>query len=94
MTHGDVLWTPPPDIRERSQVGRYLTWAEERSGRAFEGYRDLWQWSVDDLPGFWSSVWAWAELTPDAPPDPARVLVDPSMPGARWFPDARVSYAE
>jgi acetoacetyl-CoA synthetase len=91
MAHGDVLWTPPADIRERSHVGRYLGWLERHTGRTFEGYHDLWQWSVDDLPGFWGSVWEWAELGP--PVDPDRVLVDASMPGARWFPDERVSYA-
>ena len=92
MTHGDVLWTPPADIREHSQVGRYLGWLERQTGRRFEGYRDLWRWSVDDLPGFWSSVWGYAEL--GDPVAPEGVLTDRSMPGARWFPAVTVSYAE
>jgi acetoacetyl-CoA synthetase len=93
VSHGDVLWTPPADIRSHSGIGRYLAWLERQTGRTFEGYHDLWQWSIDDLPGFWWSVWEWAEISPLVPADPDRVLVDASMPGAVWFPDARVSYA-
>ncbi len=92
MSHGDVLWSPPADIRERSRIGQYLGWLEGAHGRTFDGYHDLWRWSVDDLPGFWASVWEHAGL--GEPVDPGRVLVDASMPGARWFPDVTLSYAE
>jgi len=74
VTHGDVLWSPPADVRERSQVGRYLGWLEQVGGRSFDGYHDLWRWSVDDLSGFWSSVWSHFEL--GDPVDEARVLTD------------------
>ena len=92
MSHGDVLWTPPADIRDHSGIGRYLAWLERRTGRTFEGYHDLWQWSVDDLPGFWRSIWDHFELGPAVAED--RVLTQRAMPGAEWFPDVRVSYAE
>jgi acetoacetyl-CoA synthetase len=92
MTAGEVLWTPPADIRERSQIGRYLRWLERETGRGFDGYHDLWRWSVDDLPGFWHSIWRHFELGPEVAED--RVLVDASMPGARWFPDVELSYPE
>jgi acetoacetyl-CoA synthetase len=91
VSFGDVLWTPPADIRERSGIGRYLTWLERERGLAFEGYHDLWRWSVDDLPAFWGSVWDHFELGP--PVDPDRVLTQRSMPGAVWFPDVAASYA-
>ncbi len=96
MTYGDVLWTPPADVRERSGIGRYLTWLEAERGRSFGGYHDLWRWSVDDLPGFWGSVWDHfaIDLADGRPVDPGRVLTERAMPGARWFPDAEVSYAE
>jgi acetoacetyl-CoA synthetase len=91
VTHGDVLWSPPPDIRQHSQVGAYLGWLEGERALAFEGYDDLWRWSVEDLPAFWSSVWEWCGLGPAL--DPARVLTDRSMPGAVWLPDERLQYA-
>jgi acetoacetyl-CoA synthetase len=92
VTHGDVLWSPPSDIREHSQIGAYLAWLDEHRGLRFDGYADLWQWSVDDLPGFWGSIWEHAALGPAVPED--RVLTQRSMPGATWFPDVRLSYAE
>ncbi|MDP1820827.1 MAG: acetoacetate--CoA ligase [Acidimicrobiales bacterium] len=92
MTFGDVLWTPPSDIRERSEVGRYLAWLEREDGRSFDGYNDLWRWSVDDLPGFWCSVWEHFGL--GDPVDPDRVLTARTMPGATWFPDVVLSYPD
>jgi acetoacetyl-CoA synthetase len=91
VTHGDVLWSPPADIRQHSQIGAYLGWLEREHDLTFEGYQDLWQWSVEDLPAFWGSVWDWADLGP--PVDPGRVLTDRSMPGATWLPDTPLSYA-
>jgi acetoacetyl-CoA synthetase len=92
VTYGDVLWTPPADIRERSGIGRYLGWLERERGRSFEGYHDLWSWSVDDLAGFWGSVWDHFDLGEPVAPD--RVLTERAMPGARWFPDVGLSYPE
>lgn len=96
MSHGDLLWSPPADVRERSQIGRYLTWLERERGRSFDGYAELWRWSVDDLPGFWSSIWDHFALGgPDAAPLPEDgVLEQPAMPGARWLPHVELSWAE
>jgi len=92
MAAGDVLWSPPPDVRERSRIGQYLSWLERERGRTFAGYREVWEWSVADLPGFWTSVWDYFEVIAHAPADIA--LPDPTMPGARWFPGATLNYAE
>ena len=48
-----LLWQPPVDVRDRTEIGRYLAWLERHTGRSFGSYRELWQWSVDDLDGFW-----------------------------------------
>src|ERR1700722_3311211 len=55
-------------------------------------YDALWRWSVDDLDRFWRRVWDRYEVRADG--DPSVVLVDATMPGARWFPDVRLSFAE
>jgi acetoacetyl-CoA synthetase len=88
----EVLWSPPPDARERSRMGRWLTWLERERGLAFDAYADAWRWSTDDLGGFWSSVWEHFEVRSEVAPTVA--LADRSMPGARWFPGTRPSYAE
>ena len=55
-----------------------------------DDYEALRQWSVDDLEGFWAAVWDFFELGER----PGPVLADRSMPGAQWFPEVRVNYAE
>jgi acetoacetyl-CoA synthetase len=87
-----VLWTPPPDVRETTEAGRYLAWLERERGLMFRGYDELQRWSVDDLTGFWSSIWAFFDVKAHAPYD--AVLETDAMPGARWFPGARLNYAE
>ncbi|MGZ4728319.1 MAG: acetoacetate--CoA ligase [Acidimicrobiales bacterium] len=88
----ETLWVPPDDVRRSTTVGRYLTWLADERGLEFDTYDQLWTWSVDDLDGFWSSVWSFFEVRSSQPYD--SVLPDPTMPGATWFPGARLNYAE
>jgi acetoacetyl-CoA synthetase len=89
---GEVLWAPPGDIRDHSRIGAYLRWLSDERGRDFADYAALWQWSVDDLPAFWRSIWDYFEVV--AASAPGETLGDARMPGARWFPGARLNYAE
>ena len=91
MATGDVLWQPPADVRSSTRIGDYLRWLDEHRGHQFADYAALWQWSVDDLSGFWSSIWDYFEVMGHAP---YTQVVDGGMPGARWFDGARVNYAE
>jgi acetoacetyl-CoA synthetase len=92
VTDARVLWTPPADVRETTEIGRYLRWLERERGLAFPRYEELWRWSVDDLPGFWSSIWEFFEVKTHAPA--SSVLASDAMPGATWFPGARINFAE
>jgi acetoacetyl-CoA synthetase len=89
---GEVLWQPPADLRQSTQIGRFMEFAEQRSGRRFDGYDALWRWSVEDLEGFWAAIWEFFELRAHAPFE--RVLASREMPGAVWFEGARLNYAE
>ncbi|MBY8872158.1 acetoacetate--CoA ligase [Micromonospora sp. PLK6-60] len=89
---GDVLWTPPADVRERSRIGDYLRWLTEHRGLEFADYDALWRWSVTDLDGFWRSIWEYFGVVAHTPP--TATLADPAMPGTRWFPGATLNYAE
>jgi acetoacetyl-CoA synthetase len=86
-----VLWAPDEARIERATVTRYARWLAER-GVVTEGYHDLWRWSVGDLEGFWASIWAFFEVRASAPYE--RVLGSRAMPGAEWFPGARLNFAE
>jgi len=92
MNDHEQLWRPPADIRTRSRVGEYLRWVEANTGRTFDTYAELWQWSVDDLPGFWESIWRYFDVPANT--GYTAVLPDDSMPEAVWFPGARLNYAE
>jgi acetoacetyl-CoA synthetase len=87
-----VLWTPPPDVRQSTEIGRFTEWVRNNRGRDHETYDELWRWSVTDLEGFWGSVWDFYGLRAETPPE--RVLGRREMPGAEWFPGARLNYAE
>ena len=89
---GDILWTPPADARETTELGRYMNWLRDRRQRDFAGYDELRRWSVEDLDGFWASVWDFYEVSSHAPYE--RVLGKSTMPGAEWFPGTRLNYAE
>jgi acetoacetyl-CoA synthetase len=73
-------------------MGDYQRWLAAERAREFDGYDALWQWSVDDPGAFWQSIAdffqvAWHE-------QPSMALADARMPGAVWFPDGTLNYAE
>ena len=88
---GQILWAPTDETRRESDLGRYLAWLRAERGLDFREYEELWQWSVTDLEGFWSSIWEFYGIRADTPYE--RVLGSRDMPGAEWFPGARLNYA-
>ncbi|HEX2384617.1 MAG TPA: acetoacetate--CoA ligase [Acidimicrobiales bacterium] len=87
----EVLWQPPPDVRRRARIGRYLEHLETHHDLRFDSYNDLWQWSTTDLDRFWRTIWDFTGVEPAPPDGPA---VTGAMPAARWFPRASVNYAQ
>ncbi|WP_433610660.1 acetoacetate--CoA ligase [Dactylosporangium sp. CA-139114] len=87
-----VLWEPPSDVRENTRIGAFLRRLEAERGLAFDDYQALWQWSVDEPAEFWRAIWDHFEVV--AHVAPTDTLPDATMPGARWFPGARLNYAE
>ncbi len=89
---GRVLWEPPGELVEASNLTAYMRWLEERRGLRFASYGELWRWSVDHLEDFWGGLAEHFGVRFHAPPE--RVLAARTMPGARWFEGARLNYAE
>ena len=87
-----LLWEPSAEMVERSQLTAYTRWLAETRGLEFGTYDDLWRWSVENLEDFWASIWERFGVESDGSHDV--VLADDSMPGAKWFPGARLNYAE
>jgi acetoacetyl-CoA synthetase len=92
VAEGELLWTPGPERVAAANLTAYLHWLRAGRGLDFPGYRELWQWSVNRTEDFWQSMWDWFDIRASAPPE--RVLGSAAMPGAQWFPGARLNYAE
>ena len=92
MTGQDILWRPGEEQVDDCNLTRYLRWLESERGLRFDGYDDLWRWSVTDLEAFWGSIADYFKVRFHAPPE--RVLANRAMPGALWFPGAQLNYAE
>src|SRR5947209_5028401 len=82
MGNRAVLWEPTDDTVAEANLTWYMDWLRQRRGLSFADYASLWQWSVDDLGGFWHSIWDFYGVRSSAPY--AQALADGRMPGARW----------
>jgi acetoacetyl-CoA synthetase len=92
LNEGDLLWTPSPERVAKSNITAYMRWLEKERGLKFSNYEQLWRWSSTDLEAFWQSIWDYFSVQSSAPHE--RVLADRRMPGAKWFPGARLNYAQ
>jgi acetoacetyl-CoA synthetase len=88
-----VLWTPSPERVASSNLTAFARHVAQRHGVDCLDYPALHAWSVESAPQFWDSVWDHCEVIASRKGE--RVLVDGDrMPGAKWFPDARLNYAQ
>ncbi|MCB1397085.1 MAG: acetoacetate--CoA ligase [Rhodobacter sp.] len=91
VAEGDILWQASPERVEAAEITRFRHWLAAR-GHAFEGYHDLWQWSVDDLGGFWSAIGEYFGVIREG--EVLQAVTDDPMPRTRWFTGTRMNYAE
>jgi acetoacetyl-CoA synthetase len=88
----ELLWEPSADRVEQATLTRFGRWLKDERGLSLESYDDLWRWSVENVDEFWAALATFFDLRFSEGGDTA--LGDRSMPGAEWFPGARISYAE
>ncbi|MES0200064.1 acetoacetate--CoA ligase [Mesorhizobium sp. M0011] len=92
MAAGQPLWTPTQDQIDAAPLTAFTRAAGVKAGVAFSSYSQLHAWSVDDREGFWSLVWDFCGIVGDKGDN---LLVDgDKMPGASFFPDATLNFAE
>jgi acetoacetyl-CoA synthetase len=89
---GELLWEPSAELVERSRLTEFMRWLKRERDLSFDGYHELWQWSVDDLDAFWDAIWDFFGVEADG--ERRAVLGRREMPGAGWFPGTRLNYAE
>ncbi len=87
------LWRPSQERIDNSNLKSFMRTVADRWDARVDDYDALWRWSVDEMEKFWLSIWDYGEVR--AADKGERVLADgDKMPGARFFPDARLNYAE
>ncbi len=86
------LWSPTPDRVAKANLTAFAARLGARHGVDLSTYDALWRWSIDHKWDFWCEVWDEAGVIGERG---ETVLVDADrMPGARWFPDARLNFAQ
>jgi acetoacetyl-CoA synthetase len=87
------LWEPSQARIAGANVTIFARAAIRAWGLEFNTYPEFYQWTIDQPEQFWQSLWQYAAVK--ASSRGKRVLVrGERMPGAQWFPDARLNFAE
>jgi acetoacetyl-CoA synthetase len=90
---GKLLWTPSEERVKATNMYRFMTRINDKFGKDFTSYNDLYEWSVENLPDFWAEMWDVAAIKASTPY--AAVIDDENkMPGAKWFEGAKLNFAE
>lgn len=86
------LWEPSVEMKQQANMTHYMQWLEQAQGLRFQTREEVWQWSVTHLEDFWASIWDFFHVKASHPYK--TVLTTHTMPGASWFPEAKLNYAE
>lgn len=85
------LWQPSKSAIAQSQMAQFAEQAGVVAAAADVEYQQLWQWSVDNRQQFWKEIWQQFEIIGEMGDV---VLAHDEMPGAQWFPKAKLNFAE
>ncbi|RIL07824.1 MAG: acetoacetate--CoA ligase [Proteobacteria bacterium] len=92
MSSARPLWTPSPERAAAAQLEAFRFEIEQRHAVRLPDYAALHRWSVERRPEFWAAVWEFCGVVGERG---ERIAIDAhKMPGAHWFPDAKLSFAE
>jgi acetoacetyl-CoA synthetase len=87
------LWAPSPERVADAGITAFMKLVNKRHGKSLEKYAEVYQWSIEHLEDFWTAVWDFGAVI--AATRGGKVLADKDqMPGARFFPEAKLNYAE
>ncbi len=89
----EPLWRPSWDRIENANITQFIEFVNTKFDLWIADYDGLYDWSVNSIEDFWASVWEFSKVTSS---HGYSSVVDEigKMPGATWFPDARLNFAE
>src|SRR6186997_1131559 len=87
------LWIPSEERKQQANITRFIEQVNAWYGLKISSYAELYRWSVENIPDFWAAMWDFAGIKSSQRYD--QVVDDMGkFPGARWFPSARLNFAE
>jgi len=87
------MWQPSEERKQATNLWAFMRQVEAEHGITLGDYDALWAWSITEIEDFWRAVWDFCGVIGDGPGE--RGLIDgDKMPGAVFFPDARLNFAE
>src|SRR5688572_2077895 len=87
------LWTPSDKRKQNANITRFIREMNTRHNLNLASYAELYQWSIENIRDFWAEVWDFAGIKASKQYD--QVVDDlGKFPGAKWFPGARLNFAE
>ena len=90
---GELLWKPSEERIRNSNMFRFMSLVNQKHQQTFTDYNGLYAWSVSHISEFWAAVWDFVGIKASRGYD--QVIDDErKMPGAKWFPGARLNFAE
>ena len=88
----DTLWAPEARRVDEANISAFARQLQATQGRVFDSYDALYDFSIGAPRSFWRAIWEFCEVRGQPGEE---VLTDAErMPGARWFPGARLNFAE
>ena len=87
------IWSPSEERVEKSNLKRYLDYLKESRNLNLDSYSQLYDWSVAEIGIFWESIWDFAGIKSSCAAE-IPIRSGDKMPGAEWFPGAKLNYAE
>ncbi len=86
------IWTPDPERVASSNMTTFMVDSSRRHGETLGHYAALYNWSIQNPAEFWRAIWESCGVV--GHPGTVTLTGENQMSGARWFPDARLSFAE
>ena len=87
------LWEPSRERVDRANMSRFIRFVQGEHDDDLVSYDDLYDFSIKHPGKFWTAVWDFCGIRASGEREPALVDAD-RMPGARWFPDVRLNFAQ
>ena len=93
MDNPEIIWQPSSESKKSSNLSQFIELVNKRHSQSIKTeYQDIWEWSVNNVESFWSLIWDFSEIKGSKG---TKISENPGeMPGTKFFPEARLNYAE